>query len=326
MAVFSDTSTLIAGPWRFVPPLVLAAASVYLLLPRPRGRSVLWGAVCGIPAIALGGFVCFRSDGAVFPETFLFYSFSTLAVTGGAVMITQPNPARAAICFALVVMNVCGLFLLQAAPFLMAAVIIIYAGAIIVTFLFVLMLAQPTGFSDADDRSREPFLAAFAGFTLLTAVLLLLDHSYPPVKPFVELLNRVDVARSQDSVAGIRNALGDGQAFLNDLGREFRQAPNQKLGKDWKDAIEDLEPELQKKDDRVDVAALKGHLATLVAVGRDIQKAKEVKPLPAENVAALGRLLYSDYILAVELGGALLLVATIGAIAIAGRKPGRAAT
>jgi NADH-quinone oxidoreductase subunit J len=41
--------------------------------------------------------------------------------------------------------------------------------------------------------------------------------------------------------------------------------------------------------------------------------------LPAENVAALGRILFTDYLLAVELGGTLLLVATIGAIAIAAR-------
>src|SRR5262249_5662455 len=41
--------------------------------------------------------------------------------------------------------------------------------------------------------------------------------------------------------------------------------------------------------------------------------------LPADNVGYLGRTLFSDYLLAVELGGTLLLVATIGAIAIAAR-------
>jgi NADH:ubiquinone oxidoreductase subunit 6 (subunit J) len=42
--------------------------------------------------------------------------------------------------------------------------------------------------------------------------------------------------------------------------------------------------------------------------------------MPAENVEALGRSLFSDYLLAVELGGTLLLVATVGAIAITGRR------
>ena len=42
--------------------------------------------------------------------------------------------------------------------------------------------------------------------------------------------------------------------------------------------------------------------------------------MPAENVAYLGRSLFTDYLLPVELGGTLLLIATIGAIAITGRR------
>ena len=42
--------------------------------------------------------------------------------------------------------------------------------------------------------------------------------------------------------------------------------------------------------------------------------------LPAGNVAALGRTLFTDYLIPVELAATLLLVATIGAIVIAGRK------
>ena len=42
--------------------------------------------------------------------------------------------------------------------------------------------------------------------------------------------------------------------------------------------------------------------------------------LPARNVANVGYLLYSNHLLAVELAGTLLLVATIGAVAIAQRR------
>jgi hypothetical protein len=42
--------------------------------------------------------------------------------------------------------------------------------------------------------------------------------------------------------------------------------------------------------------------------------------LPAENAAFLGRSLFTDYLLPVELGGTLLLVATVGAIVIANRR------
>jgi NADH:ubiquinone oxidoreductase subunit 6 (subunit J) len=42
--------------------------------------------------------------------------------------------------------------------------------------------------------------------------------------------------------------------------------------------------------------------------------------LPAANVTAVGRTLFTDYLVPVELAATLLLVATIGAIVIAGRR------
>ena len=56
-------------------------------------------------------------------------------------------------------------------------------------------------------------------------------------------------------------------------------------------------------------------------VGHQIQDEYRPKPVPAANVAGLGHLLYSEHLLAVEIGGTLLLVATIGAIAITQRRP-----
>src|SRR5207248_9683368 len=98
----------------------------------------------------------------------------------GGMMMTQKNAVDAALSFALVVLSTCGLYLLQAAPFLMAATIIIYAGAIVVTFLFVIMLAQQEGVSNADQRSREPFLASLAGCILLASLLCVLHKTYAP--------------------------------------------------------------------------------------------------------------------------------------------------
>ncbi len=155
-------------------PLLAGAVAIYLLLPRPKAYPVLWGAVLGVVALGLAGWLIV-GFGALTPESFLFYVFSATAVGFGALLVTQRNPARAALSFALVVLSTCGLFLLLAAPFLMAATIIIYAGAIIVTFLFVLMLAQQEGPSDADARSREPLLATIIGFVLLGALLYVLQ-------------------------------------------------------------------------------------------------------------------------------------------------------
>ena len=53
------------------------------------------------------------------------------------------------------------------AQFLGVATIVVYAGAILVMFLFVLMLAQPSGMAPYDRVTNEPMLAASAGAVLL---------------------------------------------------------------------------------------------------------------------------------------------------------------
>src|SRR6266481_3718483 len=178
-------------------PAVLGTIGVYLLLPRPRPYPALWGVTASGLALLLCGFTLIRS-GMAAPENLLFYCFSALAIGSGVMMITQKNPVHAALSFALVVLSTCGLFLLQAAPFLMAATIIIYAGAIVVTFLFVIMLAQQIGTSDADQRSREPLLSCVAGFVLLAAVLGLLQQTYG-VERFDDLLARAERAAGEAS-------------------------------------------------------------------------------------------------------------------------------
>src|SRR5262249_30564145 len=121
---------------------------------------------------------------------------SGLAILFGGLLITQRNPVHAALSFAVVVLSTCGLFLLQAAPFLMAATIIVYAGAIVVTFLFVIMLAQQSGISDADHRAREPFLSTLGSFVLLGALLYLLNQTYD-TRNADQLLQRMDSAMEE---------------------------------------------------------------------------------------------------------------------------------
>ena len=182
MAIFRMSFILIADAepinWMAVLPPVLGFIAIYLLLPQARRwMSPLWAGALAALAIVLGAVVLIRSE-TVLAESILFYAFAGGAITGGVMMIAQSNPVHAALSFALVVLSTCGLFLLQAAPFLMAATIIIYAGAIVVTFLFVIMLAQQEGVSNADQRSREPFLASLAGGVLLAALACVLHKAY----------------------------------------------------------------------------------------------------------------------------------------------------
>jgi NADH:ubiquinone oxidoreductase subunit 6 (subunit J) len=324
MMVIADIQSL-SFPSRAVVPLVLAAIALYLLLPTPRKRSVIVGALVGLGAVALAGVLLAHGSAAPWPEKLLFYIFSGLAILGAGAMLTQRNPARAAISFAMVVMNVCGLFLLQGAPFLMAATLIIYAGAIIVTFLFVLMLAQQRGFSDADDRTREPLLASFAGFVLLGTILLVIDHAHPEPGNFDALLTKIDEAADIDDaaeknyMASVYAIIGNREAFVTDLeehGRRFASYPNAGV---FDNAVTEFEEATN--SNRPQFTKVRNALEALSTSGHKLQDEYRPKRLPAENVAGLGEMLYSRYLLPVEIGGTLLLVATIGAIAVTQRRP-----
>src|SRR5262249_24680930 len=126
--------------------------------------------------------------------------------------------------------STCGLFLLQAAPFLMAATLLVYAGSFIVTFIFVIMLAQQTGPPDAEHRSPEPLLSSTAGFWLMGSLVFLLQQDTgskipsfqsPPFDPaaFDDLVSRTRNAAQESSVSEIARTLRDNEAF-----QEYRHA------------------------------------------------------------------------------------------------------
>jgi NADH:ubiquinone oxidoreductase subunit 6 (subunit J) len=310
----------------------------------------------GIAGLVLSGIFLVRTgtvSAETLVETLLFYAFAAIAIVAGVLLVTQQNPARAALSFALVVLSTCGLFLLLAAPFLMAATIIVYAGAIVVTFLFVLMLAQQEGLSSADARSREPLLATLTGFVLLGALLYVLQLGYHP-SDLEELRNRVHRALEESNPQAVRTIVGDDASpdFL------FNQVERMMIANGWKDMQVQLDDVLGEwpppflPDDKLET--LHGPLLKLDALIRKMrERVGTVQPsanlplsslsgtpanaphaeirrdantqlpaLPADNSAYLGRALFTDFLLPVELGGTLLLVAAIGAIAIGQRRSG----
>lgn len=143
-----------------------AALGMFLLLPSPAPR--FKGAGYLIVFGSLATFIALMArDTAFSVELVLQQLFSAAAILGAVFLVTQANPARAALAFTLVILGTSGLFLTLGAPFLAAANIIVYAGAIIVTFLFILMLAHQDRPSDASSRSRDPGGAALTGGLLL---------------------------------------------------------------------------------------------------------------------------------------------------------------
>jgi NADH-quinone oxidoreductase subunit J len=350
---------VVVDQWSITLVAALGFVAVYLLLPRPRATARTWGAAAGALALLLAGALIVRA-GRFAPETVLFYSFSGIAVVAGGLLVTQSNPARAALAFALVVLSTCGLFLLLAAPFLMAATVIIYAGAIIVTFLFVIMLAQQEGLSDADQRSREPLLSALTGFVLLGALLYVLQAGYG-TGDIDDVLARVRQAQGKPTVKEMAAALGDAangnKAFFDRFREAIVRGGESTDARALSEQVTDLEfkwvsnvladgkaeegAALCQQLEEIGVRARASYGALRPADGAlasemsdfsgppsavaptALRRDADGRPqLPHENTAYLGRSLFTDYLLAVELGGTLLLVATIGAIAIAGRRGG----
>jgi NADH-quinone oxidoreductase subunit J len=216
---------------------LLAAAGVWLMLPGRGlplrlGGMVLGLASFGMLAAQVGSLGHWARDS-------VFWILAGVTVVAAAGTISFRSPVYCAIWFALSLLGTASLFLMEGAEFLAVATVVVYAGAILVTFLFVLMLAQPRGEATYDRVSWEGLLSASAGAVLVGILTLTLTG----------------VVQSGD---------------VTPLGES--------------------------------------------AEGRE---ALAANVLSTDHVAKLGEQLFSRYLLAIEVAGLLLLVALVGAAAIA---------
>jgi NADH-quinone oxidoreductase subunit J len=145
----------------------LLAGGLWLQLPRGATRGRGWGMVLAAAGVGmLAAMVLKIQQGHPVAETvFLAVAITTIISAIGAV--TMRSPVYCALWFAMTLVGTAALLLLQGAQFLGVATIVVYAGAILVTFLFVLMLAQPEGHTYYDRVSWEPLLAACTGAVLI---------------------------------------------------------------------------------------------------------------------------------------------------------------
>jgi NADH-quinone oxidoreductase subunit J len=197
-------------------------------------------------------------------ESIVRMCFCLLAVGGGFGFLIAREPVHAALGFATAVLSTCGVMFMQYAYFVSAATMIVYAGATIIIFLFVLMFAQQTKLRVYDVELTRPAVAAIIATSLLVAIAW--------------------------SVAG-------------------------------PDEILPIRLDLTRENSLAAVASSPDHLPPVPRAG---MSDKEVAEFIPSKTSGLGRAMYTDYLLAVELAGTVLLVATIGAIALAQRPDGGA--
>ncbi len=271
--------------------VLLCGFGSWLLLPHRHGKiksriTHAFGAVLAMIGLFLLA-TCYTPPGPFLASVF-FYAFATASLAGAILTVASKNPVYSALWFASVILSTSGLFLLAGAQFLAAGTIIVYAGAIIVTFLFVIMLAQSEGQALYDRMARAPGAATLSGFALFWAVFYALIMVSTP-NPNI----RVDPVRGGSLIQASRMV---GQPEPNGKpARGGRLLPG-------------------------DAPALVLNRA-IRPTARLVDEASPSFGTPPPHVAGLGGTLFTDHILAVELSGALLFVALIGAISIATPKP-----
>lgn len=261
MVLPHNTLGLINSPWAIGVPVVVIGFCLIWMLPRGGRAPSRLGKLLPL-ALIWGSLFSMIGFAGVAVSSVLFGVFATGAVIGGICMITSRNSAYSALWFALVTLSVCGLFLLRSAPFLSAATVVVYAGAIIVTFLFVLMLAQQEGHAQYDHKASNPHLTSVFGMVLFASLILGIA-SWPksPISgPAVETEGGTIALAGQQHQFFTNNTIEQSYSWS--------RHPDSKVG----------------------------------------------------SLHGLGRSLFGDYLFAVELAGTLLLVASIGAVAMAPRR------
>jgi NADH-quinone oxidoreductase subunit J len=86
------------------------------------------------------------------PGVIYFYACAALALAGACSVVISKNPIRGAMGLLLLILAVTGLFIALDAQFLAAVQLIVYAGAIVILFLFVIMLLGPSAATPNDRR------------------------------------------------------------------------------------------------------------------------------------------------------------------------------
>jgi len=111
-------------------------------------------------------------------ETWVFYILATVLLVSGVLVITARNPVHGVLFLVLAFFNAAGIWLLLRAEFLAIALVVVYVGAVMVLFLFVVMMLDINL-----ERVREGFwrnlpLALVVGGIMVFEMVAVLANRY----------------------------------------------------------------------------------------------------------------------------------------------------
>jgi NADH-quinone oxidoreductase subunit J len=261
---------------------VLAGAiSLLLLIPGSSQRAQTPGLVFAGAALILLGLGLGRADSL--GARISFYVLAALTVGSAGAAIAMRSAVYSAIWFAVSLLGTGGLFCLQNAQFLGVATVVVYAGAIVVTFLFVVMLAQPEGHDAYDRISWGPLAKPI----IVGSATLLLGLVLGTVGPALGIFEAKPTEKVVSKAAS--------KAVFGEPDSDAKPTPDAdslKTASSASTSEDAISADLKTGRSAIDTIDHRGHMARL------------------------GSVLFSRHLLAVEVGGTLLLAALVGAVAI----------
>ncbi|MBK8285898.1 MAG: NADH-quinone oxidoreductase subunit J [Ahniella sp.] len=149
------------------------------------------------------------------PELILFYLFAAVTAAAGLGVILSRNPVHSALCLVLTFFSVACTWLLIGAEFLAISLVLVYVGAVMVLFLFVVMML---------DIKVVPEREGFAGYLpagVLVAVVMLVE-----VLGLLgmERMQKVGPAIDPAAAAGFTNTEWIGRTLFTDYVLAFEVA------------------------------------------------------------------------------------------------------
>ena len=277
---------------------LMLALFVYLAL-RPSPLTLRIGMI--VAGVAAAGWLVGLVTGAVAASGNsthdIFFLIFGLSAVGSAIrMVTHDRPVYCALHFVVVVIASAGLLLLLEAEFMAFALIIVYAGAILITYMFVLMLANQADNPDElstqttfDQLPREPASAVAVGFLMLCLVT-------------------GTVMRGSSSLPTPNNPMDQWNTLAH-------------LQKQFESSVLDLDPSFMWPPVASDEGAQIRHdgdgAFIISSEGVRLQLTDDMLP---QNTQQVGWSLVNDYPVSLELAGVILLMAMFGAAVLARRS------
>lgn len=113
-------------------------------------------------------------------QVIVFLLLAAIAVIAGSMVVVMRNPVHSALFLVITFLHMAGIYILLGAEFIAAVQVIVYTGAILILFVFVVMLLQIKEVPSLRQAHKvQPILAPVAGVILLAELFLIIATGIP---------------------------------------------------------------------------------------------------------------------------------------------------